>query len=133
MVERLVKNMKRNFLDLVLVAIVFGSLTACGGQSDDNRNNRSANSANASTKASGGAPVNNANMPQSGPLNANNANASTVEIIETPESISAALLQMEDAWNAAYGRRDEAWFQQNLADDYTEIGDDGKTINDKAG
>ncbi|MEP7074275.1 MAG: nuclear transport factor 2 family protein [Acidobacteriota bacterium] len=60
-------------------------------------------------------------------------NANRNQIVEHPDDIAKGLLQTEDAWNQAYIQKDEAWFQQNLADDYTEIGDTGKTINDKAG
>jgi len=126
--------MKMKLLNLFVVCVVFVGFAACGSRGDGNRGNRNANSANAPSNANEATPANNSNVPQSGPQSANNSNASTpTEIVETPETVSAALLQMEDAWNAAYGRRDETWFQQNLADDYTEIGDDGRTINDKAG
>ena len=126
--------MKMKLLNLFVVCVVFVGFAACGSRGDGNRGNRNANSANAPSNANEATPANNSNVPQSGPQSANNSNASTpTEIVETTETVSAALLQMEDAWNAAYGRRDETWFQQNLADDYTEIGDDGRTINDKAG
>ena len=120
----------------LLVSILCFSIllfNTCGGRSDGNRAN-GANRANRNNEPSNSAnSVNSANAANSA-INANSSNSNTTsEIFERPEDISKGLLQMEDAWNEAYVKRDEAWFQQNLADDYTEIGDSGKTINDKAG
>jgi ketosteroid isomerase-like protein len=126
--------MRRMFRSILVVCVALFCLNACGGRGDGSSRGNRGNAASNANESNSANTTNNSNMPQSGPLSANNANASTpTEIVETAESITAALLQMEDAWNQAYARRDEAWFQQNLADDYTEIADDGKTINDKAG
>lgn len=119
----------RGNLFSVLILFVALFLGACDGR-DANRSNGNRASGNSNTAANANA-VSNANPNAN--ANANSANANTNVIVERPEDISKGLLQMEDAWNDAYGQKNEEWFQQNLADDYTEIGDTGKTINDKAG
>ena len=106
----------------------FGCGRSGGNRAAGNNGAAAGNSPNAANSINSS----NAGLANSGPQ-ANALNANTNEIVASNEDISRGLLQMEDAWNDAYVRRDEAWFQQNLADDYTEIGDTGKTINDKAG
>lgn len=120
--------MKRNTAALFsLFAVVL--FAACGSRDANRANgNRNAANANATTNVNTGNSSANANLS----ANANSSN-SNIAIVDTPANEGDGLLQIEDAWNAAYVRRDEGWFQQNLADDYTEIGDSGKTINDKAG
>jgi len=120
-------NMKSIIATLVCAAVLF---SACGGRPGGNRTGR--DNGNAANTAATANAANEANLPESGPLNANSSNAN-VGIAVTTKDEEAALLQMEDDWNDAYAKRDEAWFQRNLADDYTETGDSGKMINDKAG
>jgi ketosteroid isomerase-like protein len=119
--------MNRTTKKLAIAAVCF-ALLGCGRSGGD-RNAARSNSNVASANIA--AQVDNSNNANA--QNTSGSNSNTNEIAERPEDISRGLLQMEDAWNQAYIQKDEAWFQQNLADDYTEISDTGKTINDKAG
>ena len=122
--------MTHSYISILCLGFLF--LNACGGRTGGNRTNQGNGTRGNGEPSSSANSGTNANVAGNSNT-ADTSNSNTNEIVERPEDISRGLLQMEDAWNQAYVQKDEAWFQQNLADDYTEIGDTGKTINDKAG
>ncbi|MEP6850783.1 MAG: nuclear transport factor 2 family protein [Acidobacteriota bacterium] len=125
----------KTFVSIGVLSLAFFALHGCsgrtGGNQADSKGRGGVNGA-VSSESNTANSASNSNPSSGRSLDNQNSEANSI-FVERPEDIAKGLLQTEDAWNQAYVQKDEAWFQQNLADDYTEIGDTGKTINDKGG